>query len=307
MGTAVVFSQDFPTKPVRMLIGFPPGGPLDVAARLIAPRLFEGSGISVIIDNRDGANGIIAMDIVAKSAADGYTMFFGTAGNLAVNPSLYPKLPFDIRRDFTPLSHAISVSSLLYVHPSLTSRTLAEFIAYAKANPGKINYSSSGTGGLPHLSGELLNSMAKIRTVHVPYKGTAPAFNALFSNEVQFAFSAVVSGLQHVKSGKLRALATTAGRRLALLPEVPTTGETIPGFEIDNWYGMVLPARTPRNVVMRLHGELARVLTLTDIRDKLAAQAWEPVGSTPDSFGVFMKSENEKWARVIKGSNIRPD
>jgi tripartite-type tricarboxylate transporter receptor subunit TctC len=192
-------SQSFPAKPIRMVIGFPSGGPLDVVGRILAPRLFEGSGYSVIVDNRDGANGIIATDIVAKSAPDGYTLFFGTTGNLSVNPSLYRSLPFDVRRDFTPVSHVASVSSLLYVHPSVASKTVGEFIAYASANPGKVNFSSSGSGGLPHLSGELLNSMARIRTVHVPYKGTAPAFNALLGGEVQFAFSAVASGLQHVK------------------------------------------------------------------------------------------------------------
>ena len=307
LATGAAFAQAFPVKPIRMLIGFPPGGPIDVVGRILAPRFFESSGYSVIVDNRAGANGIIATDIVAKSAPDGYTLFFGTTGNLSVNPSLYQNLPFDINRSFTPLSHVISVSSLLYVHPSIPSKTLGEFIAYATANPGKVNFSSSGSGGLPHLSGELLNSMARIKTVHVPYKGTAPAFNALLGGEVQFAFSAVVSGLQHVKAGRLKALATTARKRLPLLPDVPTTGETLPGFEVDNWYGMVLPAGTPRSVVMRLHGEIVRIVNLPEIREKLAAQAWEPVGSTPEAFAAFMKSENLKWARVIKDANIRPD
>lgn len=307
LATGAAFAQAFPVKPIRMLIGFPPGGPLDVVGRILAPRFFESSGYSMIVDNRAGANGIIATDIVAKSAPDGYTLFFGTTGNLSVNPSLYQNLPFDIHRDFTPLSHVVSVSSLLYVHPSIPSKTLSEFIAYATANPGKVNFSSSGSGGLPHLSGELLNSLARIRTVHVPYKGTAPAFNALLGGEVQFAFNAVVSGLQHVKAGRLKALATTARKRLALLPDVPTTGETLPGFEVDNWYGMVLPARTPRSVVMRLHGEIVRIVNLPEIREKLAAQAWEPVDSTPEAFAAFMKSENLKWARVIKNANIRPD
>ena len=307
LATGGAFAQDFPVKPIRMLIGFPPGGPIDVVGRILAPRFFESRGHSVIVDNRAGANGIIATDIVAKSAPDGYTLFFGTTGNLSVNPSLYQNLPFDINRSFTPLSQVASVSSLLYVHPSIPSKTLGEFIAYATANPGKVNFSSSGSGGLPHLSGELLNSLARIRTVHVPYKGTAPAFNALLGGEVQFAFSAVVSGLQHVKAGRLKALATTARKRLPLLPDVPTTGETLPGFEVDNWYGMVLPAGTPRGVVMRLHGEIVRIVNLPEIREKLAAQAWEPVGSTPEAFAAFMKSENLKWARVIKDANIRPD
>jgi tripartite-type tricarboxylate transporter receptor subunit TctC len=219
LATGAAFAQApstgpaFPQRPIRMIIGFPAGGPIDVVGRLIGPRFFEGSGYSVIVDNRAGANGIIATDLVAKSAPDGYTLLFGTTGNLSVNPSLYRNLPFDIHRDFTPLSHVSSVASLLYVHPSIASKTLGEFIAYAAANPGKVNFSSSGSGGLPHLSGELLNALAKVRTVHVPYKGTVPAFNALLSGEVQFFFSAVVTGLQHVKAGKLKALATTVARR----------------------------------------------------------------------------------------------
>jgi tripartite-type tricarboxylate transporter receptor subunit TctC len=274
---------------------------------MFAPRFFESSGYSVIVDNRAGANGIIATDIVAKSAPDGHTLLFGTTGNISVNPSLYRSLPFDINRDFTPLSHVTSVSSLLDVHPSIPSNTLREFIAYAAANPGKVNFSSSGSGGLPHLSGELLNSLAKIRTVHVPYKGTVPGFTALLAGEVQFSFSAVVTGLQHMKAGRLKALATTGRKRLALLPEIPTAGETLPGFEVDNWHGMLLPAGTPRSVVMRLHGEIVRLLNLSEIREKLVAQGFEPVGSTPESFDAFMKAEIIMWARVIKEANIRPD
>ncbi len=306
-GHGTALAQAFPSKPIRIVVGFPSGGPIDTVARILAPRFFEGSGHPVIIDNRAGANGIIGTDIVAKSAPDGYTIFFGTTGNLSVNASLYPKLPFNLPRDFTPLSHVASVSSLLYVHPSIAARTLGEFVAYARANPGKVNFSSSGSGGLPHLSGELLNTLAGIRTVHVPYKGTAPAFNALLGGEVQFAFSAVVSGLHHVKAGRLKALATTAKKRLALLPDVPTAGETVPGLEVDNWYGMVTPAGTPRGVIMRLHGEIARVLGVPEIREKLLSQGVEPVGSTPDQFAPFMKAEIQKWARVIKSANIRPE
>ena len=305
--TAGIHAQQFPARPMRMLVGYSPGGPLDVAGRLIAQRMFEGTGYNMIVENRDGANGIIAADIVAKSAPDGYSIYLGTTGNLAVNPSLYKKLPYDNDRDFAPLSHIVSVSSLMYVNPTLPARTLQEFIAYAQANPGKLNYSSSGTGGLPHLSGELLNVLAKIKTVHVPYKGTAPAFNALISNEAQFAFSAVVSGLQHVKAGRLRALATTSPKRLSMLPDVPTTGEAYPGFEIDNWYGLVVRAGTPKPIINRLHQEVVRVLNLPDIREKLAAQAWEPVGTTPESFAKFMKAENVKWARVIREAGIKQE
>ncbi len=304
-GTAL--AQPLQGQPIRMVVGFPAGGPIDTAARLLAPQMVEGLGQPVIVDNRAGANGIVATDIVAKAAPDGRTLLFGTTGNLAVNPSLYPKLPFDIPRDFAAVSHVASTSSLIYVHPSLPAKTLAEFIAYANANPNKLSYSSSGVGGIPHLAGELLNIAAGIKTLHVPYKGTAPAFSALLGGEVQFAVSAVVSGLQHVKAGRLRAIATTTKKRIALLPDVPTANETLPGLEVDNWYGLVVPAGTPRAMVMRLQAEIVRVLHLPAVQEKLAAQGVEPVGSAPREFDAFMKAEILKWARVVKSANIRPE
>jgi tripartite-type tricarboxylate transporter receptor subunit TctC len=307
LAPVAALAQSLPGKPVRMLVGFPAGGPIDTVARLLAPHFVEGLGRPVIVDNRAGASGIIAMDIVAKAAPDGHTFFFGTAGNLAINPSLYPRLPFDIYRDFTPVSHVASTSSLIYVHPSVPVKTLGELIAHASANAGKIHFSSSGAGGVPHLAGELLNIAANIRTVHVPYKGTAPAFNALLGGEVQFMVSAVVSGLQHVNAGRLRAVATTTRTRLALLPDVPAASETLPGFEVDNWYGLVAPAGTPRNIVARLQAETVRIINVPAIREKLIAQGIEPVGSTPQAFEDFMKSELTKWARVVKSANIRPE
>jgi tripartite-type tricarboxylate transporter receptor subunit TctC len=293
--------------PVRILLGFPPGGPIDNAARLIAPSLAEALNRQIVIDNRAGANGIVATELAAHATPDGRTLFFGTAGNLAVNPVLYPKLPFDVTRDFAALSHVASTSSLIYVHPSLPVKTLPEFIAHAAASPGKLGYSSSGIGGLPHLSGELLNLAAKIKTLHVPYKGTAPAFAALLGGEVQFAISAVVSGLQHVRSGKLHAIATTTKKRIALLPGTPTASETLPGLEIDNWYGMVAPAGTPPNTLNQLQRAIAQALSTTTIQEKLSSQGMEPVGGTPQAFDVFLKAEIIKWGRVVKSANIRPE
>jgi len=302
-----VTAQTFPNRPVRMVIGFPASGPIDLVARVIAPHLFEGSGQQVVIDNRAGANGIIGTDIVAKATPDGHTVYFGTAGALSVNPTLYPRLPFDIHRDFIPLTQVSSVSSLLYIHASIPARTLPEFIAHAKAHPGKVNFSSSGSGGLPHLAGELLNVMAGVRTVHIPYKGTAPAFTALLGGEVQYMFSAVASGLPHIKAGKLRAIAATTRKRVALLPDVPTVAETLPGFEVDNWYGLVLPARTPAAVVNQFHAEVVRVLKMPDIDQKLVARGTVSVGSSPSEFAAFMKAEIAKWARVIKEASVRPE
>lgn len=301
------FAQSYPTKPIRIVIGFPPGGGIDIVGRILAAKLSESFGHQVIVDNRAGAAGIIGTELVAKAAPDGYTIFFGTTGNLSVNPSLYPKLPFDIDRDFTPLTQVSSVPFLLYVYPGVPAKTLAELVAHAKANPGKVNYYSSGNGGLPHLSGELLNSVAGIKTVHVPYKGSAPGMADLMGGQVQFGFDAVAIGLPHVKSGRLRAIVTTGQKRLPFLPDVPSANETLRGFEVVNWYGMVMPAGTPREAIARLHAEIVKAMSIPDIREKLIAQATDPVGSTPEEFGAFMKSETVRWARVIKEANIRLD
>jgi tripartite-type tricarboxylate transporter receptor subunit TctC len=302
-----VLAQVLQNKPIRLVIGFPPGGPIDTVARLLVPQLTDGFGQQVIIDNRAGANGIIAMDIVAKAAPDGHTLFFGTTGNLAINPAMYAKLPFDLARDFAPVSHVASTSSLIYAHPSVPAKNLAEFIAHASANPGKVLYASSGSGGMPHLGAELLNVAAKIKTVHVPYKGSAPGFTALLGGEVQFAISGVVTGLQHVKAGRLKALATTMKTRVAMLPDVAAANETLPGYEVDNWHGLVAPAGTPRNVIARLHSEFARAIRLPAIQEKLAAQGIDPVGSTPQELAVFWKAEIAKWARVVKSAGVRPE
>jgi tripartite-type tricarboxylate transporter receptor subunit TctC len=200
-----------------------------------------------------------------------------------------------------------STSSLIYAHPSVPAKTLGEFIVHASANPGKVLYASSGSGGIPHLGAEMLNMAAKIKTVHVPYKGTAPGFTALLGGEVQFAISAVVSGLQHMKAGRLKAIATTMKTRLALLPDVAAANETLPGYEVDNWHGLVAPAGTPRNVIARLQGEIARVIKLPAIQEKLAAQGVDPVGGTPQAFDTFWKAEIAKWARVVKSAGVQSE
>ena len=300
-------AQAFPTKPVRIIIGFPPGGGIDIVARIMAPKLSEALGQPVIVENKPGAGGVVGTDFVAKSAPDGHTIFFGTTGNISINPVFIPNLPFNMDRDLTPLTQVSSVSFLLYVNPSLPVKNLGELIAYSKANSGKVNFYSSGNGGLPHLAGELLNAVAGIKTVHVPYKGSAPGLNDLIGGQVQYGFDAVAIGLPHVKSGRLRAIATTGPKRLSILPDVPAANESLPGFEAVNWYGMLVPAGTPREVIARLQREIVKVMEIPDIRDKLIAQGTDPVGSSPEEFGVFMKSEAVKWSRVIKGANIKPD
>jgi tripartite-type tricarboxylate transporter receptor subunit TctC len=303
----VATGQAFPNKPVRIVIGFPPGGGIDIVARIIAPKLGEALGQPVIVENKPGAGGVIGTDFVAKSPPDGHTIFFGTTGNISVNPAFNPNLPFNLERDLTPVTQVSSVAFLLYANPALPVQTLPDLIAYAKANPGKVNFYSSGNGGLPHLAGELLNSLAGIKATHIPYKGSAPGLSDLMGGQVQFGFDAVAIGLPHVKAGKLRAIATTGPKRLAILPDVPAANESVPGFEVVNWYGMLVPAGTPPDVVARLQSEIARIINLPDIKEKLIAQGTDPVGSTPAEFGAFMKAETAKWGKVIKEAGIKPD
>ena len=298
-------ASTYPNKPIRIVIGFPPGGGIDIVARMMAPKLTEVLGQSVVIDNRPGANGVLGMDAVAKSAPDGYTIFLGTLGNLSVNPNFYPNLPFNFDKQFMALTQIASVPFLLVVNPALPVKTMAEFIAYAHANPGKLNYSSSGTGGLPHLAGELLSSMTGVDMVHIAYKGSAPSISYVISGQVQFTFEAGAPLLPHVKSGRLRALASTGKERLGVLPDVPALGESLPGYLIVNWYGMVLPMGTPKEAVARLNTQIAKVLALPDIRERMLAMGTEPVSNSPEEFSLFIKSESQKWSKIIHDKNIR--
>ncbi|MDB5804255.1 MAG: hypothetical protein JWN73_1577 [Betaproteobacteria bacterium] len=300
-------AQAYPSRPIRVVIGFPPGGGIDIVARLMAPELGRALGQPVIIDNKPGAAGALGTDIVAKSAPDGYTIFFGTTGNISINPIFMTNLTFNMEKDLMPLTQVASVAFLLYSYPGFAPKTVGELIAYAKANPGKANFCSSATGGLPHLAGELLNLQAGIKTVHIPYKGSAPCLNDLMGGQVQFDFDAVAIGLQHVKSGRLRALASTGQKRLSFLPDIPAASEALPGYEVVNAYGMLLPAGTPHEIAQRLQREITKVLQIPELREKLIAQATDPVGSTPEEFAAFMKAESVKWARVIKAANVKPE
>jgi tripartite-type tricarboxylate transporter receptor subunit TctC len=297
--------QPFPSRPVHIVIGFPPGGGIDTVARLLAPKMSESLRQPVVIDNRPGGAGVLGTDVVAKSVPDGHTVFLGTMGNLAVNPAFLPNLPFNMERDLAPVTQVVSTSFMLYVHPSVPAQSVAEFIAYARAHPGKLNFCSSGNGGAPHLAAELFNSMSGVKTVHIPYKGSAACISDLIGGQVQFTFEATTIGLAHVKSGKLRALATTAGKRLPML-DAPTIAETLPGFEVDNWYGMVVPAATPRAAIQRLRDEVVKAMNIPEIRERLLAVGQVPVGSGSEEFGAFMRSEGAKWLKVIREANIQP-
>jgi tripartite-type tricarboxylate transporter receptor subunit TctC len=301
----VASAQSFPQRPVRIVIGFPPGGGIDTVARLLAPKMSERFGQPVVVDNRPGGGGVLGTELVAKSAPDGHTVFFGTMGNLAVNPVFLPDLPFSMERDLVPVTQVVSTSFLVYVNPAVPAKTVSELIAHAKANPGKLNFCSSGNGGAPHLAGELFNSMAGVSIVHIPYKGSAPCVSDLLGGQVQMTFEAVTIGLPHVQAGKLRALATTAATRLPMV-DLPPVAETLPGYEVDNWYGMVAPAGTPRAAVQRLRDEIVSAMAVAEIRDKLLAVGQVPVGSTPEAFGAFMKSEGTKWLKLIREANIKP-
>jgi len=307
MASNAVYAQAWPNKPVRILIAFPPGGAIDIVARIMGPRLSESIGQPVLVENRPGAGGLLGTELAAKAAPDGHTVFFGTLGNLSVNPLLYPKLPFDIDRDFAPLTQVVSTTFMLYVNPASPVKTVNDLIALAKSRPGTLNYSSSGNGGAPQLAAELFNSMAGVKMVHIPYKGSNQSVTDVIGGQVQLTFDSLALGLPYVKAGKLRAVATLGPKRISQLPDVPSVSETLPGYEVTNWFGMVVPAATPRDIIARLHGEILKVLRLPEVRNSLIAQGTEPVGSSPEEFRAFMKSEAAKWARVIKEANIRAD
>ncbi len=307
LAPVIATAQTFPSKPIRLVVGSVPGGGNDLVGRLLALKLSESLRQPVVVDNRGGANGIIGMELVARAAPDGYTLFMGTAGHLSVNPALYTDMPFNIGRDFTALTEVVSLPFLLYSHPSLPAKTLSELIAYAKTNPGKVTWSSSGNGGLPHLTGALFNLVTGINTRRIPYKGSAPAFNDLLAGRVQYCIEAVSIGLQHVKSGKLQALATTGPVRLDLLPDVPALNETLPKLVVQNWYGMMLPAGAAPAVVTRLHGEIVKAMNAPEVRAKLTGLGFDPVGSTPKEFGAFRNAEEARWARVVKEAGIRAE
>ena len=303
---AHVHAQSFPDRPMRLVIGSPPGGGIDLVGRIVAQRMSENLRQQVIVDNRGGANGIIGMDLVAKAAPDGYTFYMGTAGHISVNPVIQAKLPFDVERDFAPLTLVASLPFLVYLHPSLPIKSLGDLIAHAKAQPGTLTWSSSGDGGLPHLTGELIKLASGIDTRRIPYKGSAPAFNDLLGGRVQYCIEAVSIGLQHVKAGRLVALAATGPQRLAILPAVPTVSETLQGVEVINWYGAILPRKTPADRAQRLHAEIVKALATPDVRDKLAANGFDPGGGSAQQFDAFRKSEQARWARVIKQAGISP-
>jgi tripartite-type tricarboxylate transporter receptor subunit TctC len=300
-------SQPYPSRPVRLVVGFPPGGGVDINARLLAPKLAEYLGQPFLVENRPGAGTNIANEHVAKSPPDGYTLLVNTAA-MAINMSLYRNLAFDTLRDFAPVSVFSESPNVLVVNARLAAATLKDLLATARAAPGKLNYSSAGVGTTQHLAAELLKLRAGIFAVHIPYKGSAPSLTALIAGEVDFSFANVPAIIQHVKAGKLRALATAGARRDAQLPEVPTMKEAgIEGVEVVVWYGVLAPAGTPREIVQALAAAVARATKEPELRRRMLEQGAEPIGSTPEEFAKLLKDEVAKWAEVVKVSGARAD
>ena len=298
-------AQQYPNRPIRFVVPFAPGGSTDTLARTIGQKLTDALQQQVVVDNRSGANGNIGMEIVAHAAPDGYTILLGYIANLGIGPGLYAKLPFDPVRDYAPITQLASSPNILAVHPSLPVKSLRELIAYAKTNPKKLNFASSGVGSIGHLTGELLNRSAGVDMVHVPYKGSGQAVIDLLGGQVQMMFSGMSSVMQHIKAGKLRALAVTGAQRSPAVPDVPTIAESgFPGFEATAWYGVLAAARTPKPIVNRLHDEIVRALALPDVKERLNNVGFELVGGTPDEFAVFIKSEIAKWTRVVRDAHI---
>ncbi|MDB5811420.1 MAG: extra-cytoplasmic solute receptor BugT [Betaproteobacteria bacterium] len=308
VGSAFAVAADFPDKPVRFVVGFTPGGPSDIVARLLGQKLAEAWSQQVVIDNRAGAGGNIAAEIVAKAPGDGYTLLLGNNSILATNAALYSKLNFDPVKDFAPVILVASQPNILVVHPSLPIKTVKDLIALAKSKPGQLNYASSGSGAAAHLSGELFKAMAHVDLVHIPYKGAAPALNDVLAGQDQLMFATSLSVVPHIKSGRLRALAVTTAKRMQAMPELPTVAEAgVPGFEATTWHGVVVSAATPQALVNRINADLAKVLQAPDVRERFTVLGAEVIGGSPEDFSAYIKKEIPKWTKVVKDSGARAD
>ena len=302
----VATAQAYPHKPIRFIVPFGAGGPGDAIGRMIGRPLTESLGQPVVIDNRSGATTIIGTEIAAKSPPDGHTILLISTTH-AVNPSLFQKLPYDPIKDFAPVTLITTTPFMLGIHPSVAASSVSEFVAIARSKPGSLNYGSSGAGSSIHLTTELLKSAANIQMTHVPYKGSGPAFIELIAGQIQMLFSSTVSSMPHVKSGKVRGLAITSLKRASALPEIPTIAESYPGFESSSWFGMLVPARTPKPVIDRLLADTRAALNSPNVNQALLSQGAEPGGQSPAEFGAYFQSEIKKWARVIKSAGIKLD
>ena len=305
VGASGFAQQNYPNRPIRLIVPFPPGGGVTATTRLYSDKLGESLGQPVVVENRPGGNTIIGTDAVAKAKPDGHTLLAMSSAHV-VNHLLLPNLPYDSFKDFAPVTSVISSSYLLALHPSVPANNLQEFIALAKARPGQLNYSSSGSGGVQHLGGEYFNMMAGVKTQHIPYKGGGPATTDLLGGQVQFSFQPADNALTFVRSGRLKAIAVPGEKRLAILPEVPTFAEAgLPGFEVRSWGGVLAPAGTPKAIIDRLSAEIARILATPEVKEKMLTQGMDPFISTPEQASALMRTDLARFAKLIKAANIR--
>jgi tripartite-type tricarboxylate transporter receptor subunit TctC len=303
----VAAAEEYPNKPIRLIMPYPVGGSIDIAGRLVAERMAEGLGQGVVVDNRTGAGGTVATETAAHAAPDGYTLVMGGNGTQIVSPLLQKNLPYVPTRDFIPLSLLVIVPYVLVVHPSVPANNVRELVALARAKPGELNYASGGNGSEPHIEAELFKTMAGVRITHVPYKGSTPAIADTLGGQVQMTFTGIPSVMSYIKGGRLRALGVTSSKRAAALPEVPTIAESVPGYEVNPWFGLFLPAHTPPALVARLNTEIVKILQVPAMRERLSAEGFEAVGNTPAQFDAFIKAQRVKLAKVIKDAGIHAD
>lgn len=302
----VAAAQGFPNRPVRIVVPFPPGGGVDIVARVVGPKLAAQYGQQVIVENRAGAAGIIGTEYTARAAPDGYTWAIATLGNLAANKHLYPKMAVDPLKDLAPVTQVVDVHFVMVSHPSLPVKNVKQLIALAKARPGDIVYASSGAGGAPHLGGELFNRLAGVNIRHVPYKGSGPSFADLLGGHVQLTYDSMLQAMPYIKDRKLVALGLLGPKRVAAMPDLPTIAEQgVAGYALTNWFGLVVPAATPKDLVARIHGDFTKVLQEKEIRDRITGMGADVVADTPEQFGKFWREESEKWAKVIREANIK--
>jgi tripartite-type tricarboxylate transporter receptor subunit TctC len=300
-------APSYPAKPIRWIVGYTPGGTADMLARAVGQKLTEAWGQQVIVENRPGGGTNIGTEVAAKSAPDGYTLFMPTVAN-AINPTLYPKLNFDLMRDFVHITNFANVPGIVVVHPSVPAKNIKELIALAKARPDELRHGSTGIGSPHHLAGEIFKSMAGVKMVHVPYRGASPALIDVVGGNIEIYFGAMVSTLPHVKSGRVRALGVTTLKRVAAVPDIPTISEQgLKGFETGSWFGVSVPTGTSRDIVTRLHRESVRIIALPEVRDRMAAEGAEFVGDTPEQFTAFLRREIDKWGKAVRASGARPE
>jgi len=299
-------AQQYPARPIRMIVGFPPGGGTDIIGRIVAQKLSESLGQQIVVENRGGATGMLGAELAAKAPPDGYTIMMAHIAAISILPSLYVKMAYDSAKDFAPITLAAIGPNLLVVHPSVPAKNVRELIALAKARPGQLQYASPGSGSVQHLSGELFKLQAKVDMLHVPYKGSGQSIVDLIAGHVHLDFDSVPPVLPHVRSGRLRALAVTSEKRFSILPDIPTVTEGgVPGFDMSTWWGLVAPAAVSKDIIGRLQGETVKLLRQNEVKEKIAFAGADTVGNTPDQFGAFIRSETAKYARIVKDADIK--